>query len=403
MRHRLDRMDRTTDKLQKESKRMMKGDWQNAQQISPTSSSSGYPHQHGSHESMLDGLGLELEFENEDEAGENEALVAKSISSPIRERTRAAHHNGTARPTSPPSIFSSTSPIMAKTTPSKFLQWSLCVLVGTSLLIYLVPQQSIPPNRSKSNILKQSTPFRPRGRTSPPKVQYSCPVRGSIETPPNRDDATHGVWYDEVSQQILQGNNLTSYLAVYRQTEFDNWGLTYEQVKEAMREWKTSMYAPVFDNPDRVYSIYESACGIGLNLALTAELLYESVPTVKRVEIHGNDYVQESVTVAEQLYQQGRIVEQYKGRMGQFCAADSTRLNHVPSNAFDLVFTGYITPLTDPLSLAQQYDTPRDVERAYHAICENKTNPELVQQMQDAQEEFYRAWAKSLLKFTILI
>lgn len=165
-----------------------------------------------------------------------------------------------------------------------------------------------------------------------------------------------------------------------------------------MRDWKTRTYAPVFTNPNIVYSIYESACGIGLNLALTTEILYESAPALRRLEVHGNDYVEASVTLAEQLYEQGRIVDKYKGRMGRFCAADSTHLEHVPSNSFDLVFTGYITPLTDPLHISHQHDTPRDVERAYQAICENKTNPELVQQMQQAQEEFFGQWVTEMIR-----
>jgi len=158
------------------------------------------------------------------------------------------------------------------------------------------------------------------------------------------------------------------------------------------------MYAPVVNqNPDRVYRIYESACGIGLNLALTTEILSETTH-MKRVEVYGNDYVEASIQLAERLYDEGRIVENYRGRMGRFCAADSTNLQHVPSDSFDIVFTGYITPLTDPLHVAHKYDTPRDVERAYQAICENKTNPEAVQQMQDAQEDFFKQWVSEMIR-----
>lgn len=390
MRQRLDRFSRDdrskpTNKDMTKSERKHRDDDENVAASTPQQHCHALPR-------------LELEMESEHDADEGGHAILAKPSSPIRERTRAAHHNGSPTTTPPPSFSSLVSFQSTSTTSSSLsnpMKWTFVVLLGIALLLYSIPTKM--PNSSTKILSRSSSPTTTsRGRLSPPKIRYDCPSSSRI--PQNRDDAMHGKWYDQVSQQLLQKDNLTDYLQVYRQTEFDNWGLTYEQVKESMRDWKARTYAPVFTDPDKVYSIYESACGIGLNLALTTEILYETVPALGRLEVHGNDYVEASVTLAQRLYEQGRIVDEYKGRMGRFCAADSTRLEHVPSDSFDLVFTGYITPLTDPLHIGHQYDTPRDVERAYQAICENKTNPELVQQMQQAQEDFFEQWVAEMIR-----
>ena len=43
------------------------------------------------------------------------------------------------------------------------------------------------------------------------------------------------------------------------------------------------------------------------------------------------------------------MAEQVDAKKGQFCPGDSGDLSFVPSNAFDLVYTGHITPVSDPL------------------------------------------------------
>lgn len=402
MRHRVDRLDKQVTQpppRENDSLQVTRTD-----RTCDSSRNNNHQTKHPTTTMVLSGLeALEMESDHEEE---HETLAPSSTSSsPWRERTRAAHHNGSL-PTPPastassfPTTITAASSIVvstAKSTPSHFIRYVLLTLFGICITIYLVPQPDIPSSNGSTTQLASRGRQRPR-----PKVSYSCPITSSssnniIDKPQNRDDATHGKWYDQVSQQWQV--NFTSYLSIYRQVEFDNWGLTYEQVKKSMRDWKVRMYAPVVNqNPDRVYRIYESACGIGLNLALTTEILSETTH-MKRVEVYGNDYVEASIQLAERLYDEGRIVENYRGRMGRFCAADSTNLQHVPSDSFDIVFTGYITPLTDPLHVAHKYDTPRDVERAYQAICENKTNPEAVQQMQDAQEDFFKQWVSEMIR-----
>ena len=220
----------------------------------------------------------------------------------------------------------------------------------------------------------------------------------------SRNDDSYVKFYDEPSNKLLQAiqTNLTNYLKVYRKISFDSWTSTYDEFKLGLKEWKIRHFAPVFSNPQGNYKVYESASGIGLNLALTVEILNETLSsTYQSIELHGSDYVASSVQVAQILYQQGRLVQPYQSRMGQFCTASSTNLQHVPSNTFDLVFTGYITPLLDPLNIVPRLETKHDMDVAYHDICNNQhnqSNVALIQRMQQKQEEYYSKWVEEMIR-----
>ena len=62
---------------------------------------------------------------------------------------------------------------------------------------------------------------------------------------------------------------------------------------------------------------------------------------------------QNSVTIARQMIE-AHIPESF--HMGSICQADSTNLEHVPSNLMDVTFTGYIDPLVDPLNIHSDED-----------------------------------------------
>lgn len=235
------------------------------------------------------------------------------------------------------------------------------------------------------------------------EIRYDCPP--TLPSPSfSRNDDSYVKFYDEPSNKLLRAiqTNLTNYLKVYRKISFDSWTSTYEEFKLALKEWKILYFAPVFSNPQRNYKVYESASGIGLNLALTVEILNETMSSMyQSIELHGSDYVASSVQVAQILYQQGRLVQPYQSRMGQFCTASSTNLQHVPSNTFDLVFTGYITPLLDPLNIVPRLETKHDMNVAYHDICNNQhnhSNVALIQQMKQKQEEYYSKWVEEMIR-----
>ena len=161
-------------------------------------------------------------------------------------------------------------------------------------------------------------------------VHFSCPAR--VKTSAN-DIPTENAEYKRVTNQIK--TNLTGYMQTFRNSSFDLWGRTYDTVKNGMYHWKSTRFAPYLENGN---SIYESACGIGMNLYMTLEILNQ-VKGIESLIVYGNEYVDLSVEVANAVFD----LNPFKARKGTICPGDSAHLDFVPSNSFDLVYTGYIT------------------------------------------------------------
>ena len=160
-------------------------------------------------------------------------------------------------------------------------------------------------------------------------VQFSCPKQVNKSA---NDIPTENIEYERVTDQIK--TNMTEYMQTFRNSTFDSWGRTYEQVKGGMYHWKTAKFATHVENGD---FIYESACGIGMNLFMTMEILHE-VKGIDSLAVYGNEYVTLSAEVANAvLGQHGHV------KKCTICPGDSANLYFVPSNSFDLVYTGYIT------------------------------------------------------------
>lgn len=170
----------------------------------------------------------------------------------------------------------------------------------------------------------------------------------------------HALWYATARRDAIAANIL-AYLSTFRDTEYDNWGHSYREVQAAMAPWKRRHYTST--NIPSGAAIYESACGIGMNLFLTLEILQTVAPQVTNLTVYGNDLFPESVAIARSIVATSSSAASTasssttdaspsfprNGRLGTICPADSTHLPHVPSDAFDLVFTGYISPLLNPL------------------------------------------------------
>jgi hypothetical protein len=87
--------------------------------------------------------------------------------------------------------------------------------------------------------------------------------------------------------------------------------------------------------------------------------------------------------------------------MGEICQGDSTSLNFVPSDAFDLAFTGYITSMEDPLGL--KINDRDKLAAAYHEICtrsKTKAARETRLKMQRSQEEWFAKWVTEMVRIT---
>lgn len=174
-------------------------------------------------------------------------------------------------------------------------------------------------------------------------------------------------------------------------TKFDGWNKDYATAKDLMTDWKVRMFG---DNLRSGDSIYESACGVGLNLLMTLEILAEE-RGIHNLTVYGNEYIRKSARAAAKILE-GESPEGTS--LGSICAADSTNLSFVPPDSMDLVYTGYIDPLQDPLdlngqdsdnSLSLKFCRNRDDEALYEALAHKE---------QRAQEDWFAAWLGEMLR-----
>uniref|UniRef100_A0A7S2W9F6 Methyltransferase domain-containing protein n=1 Tax=Eucampia antarctica TaxID=49252 RepID=A0A7S2W9F6_9STRA len=186
-------------------------------------------------------------------------------------------------------------------------------------------------------------------------------------------------------------------------SKFREWAYTdgiddgYEKRKLHLSHWKVDMFSSSLKSGDM---IYESATGLGTNLALTLELLSEH-KGINNLQVYGNDMIESSVERAKELF----TVNNFDGStIGEFCVADSTHLFHVPSNSFHLAYSGYVDPLDNPLDFEksgseQKYDDLCDSAIKQHDD-EHWQEPELARLAQDIQNDWYGLWVSELVRIT---
>lgn len=258
----------------------------------------------------------------------------------------------------------------------------------------------VPAQAADYNVLSDPTPTVTTTNSSPPlPVQYHCP---NVLPRAQNADAHQEQWYNAASRAILLANSTAStatavqdFMSIFRQAEFDNWGHSYEEVKRGMTPWKSSRrFADFLTNHSPNATIYESACGIGLNLYMTLEILQQA-HGLEGLTVYGNEYVPESVQVARAIWGNPQLVPA-QARLGQICSADSTNLSFVPSNAFDLVYTGYISPLLDPLHW--NLTNIDDSYTKYVQVCEDASLTALRDEAQNRQNAWYAAWVREMVR-----
>jgi hypothetical protein len=176
-------------------------------------------------------------------------------------------------------------------------------------------------HRKKNNTIKRSP------------MKFTCPAS---RVPANYDETFAEDYEIPVEDETRDATKFLLDVKGGEVDEIDAWGLTYQDWKEAMYDWKTTQFAP---NLESGFSIYESACGHGLNLYITLEVMYE-VKGVENLVVYGNEYVPEAAAMTNGLIDD---IPPAKAKKGTICAGDSSNLDYVPSNAFDLVYTGYLS------------------------------------------------------------
>jgi hypothetical protein len=137
-----------------------------------------------------------------------------------------------------------------------------------------------------------------------------------------------------ISQAIAE--NATQFLKTYQDTSVDKWGKTYDELKAAMYDFKAEYFLKYLDDDGN--SIYESGCGIGLSLYMTLEILQEAA-SIDNLIVYGSDHKEEAVSEANAVL--GQVAPAHAEK-GVLCSGEATDLYFVPSESFDLVFTGYI-------------------------------------------------------------
>jgi hypothetical protein len=207
--------------------------------------------------------------------------------------------------------------------------FKVSLVITTAALLLSVASKLLPSNNNSN--WEVVSPARTSTLGTKELVSYQCPAtnKGAVDIANN----THKVhnYQSEINEQF---KNFPRFLKTFRNSTYDQYGYSWEQVKKSNYDWKTKMY-----NVSDGDSVYESASGIGMNLYQMMEILREA-KGIESLAVYGSDYLDISVEMSNRLYDEAPPQGATKG---QFCQADSKNLSFVPSNSFDLVYTGYIT------------------------------------------------------------
>lgn len=209
--------------------------------------------------------------------------------------------------------------------------------------------------------------------------RLTCPHRTNIPGEYQQACRKHVEWFDELRLDAAD------YLSSHQFLEYDNFGHSYQEVKQGLTQWKTQRFKSLHNHS----TIYESGSGVGMSLYMTLEILHEQLG-IERLHVYGNDMVAESIQISE------TTMKRLPGRAHteSICNADSTDLWHLPDNSFDLVFSGIIPPLLNPLNLPGTEDETSDV---YMGYCHSRSRTK-AHQAQAKQEEWYRAWTEEMIR-----
>lgn len=210
-------------------------------------------------------------------------------------------------------------------------------------------------------------------------IEFSCP-----EMPPEKslNDKSDKMEIYEKDNRPKQ--NLT--LEELRDTRLYGWFVAPTRLKELIKPWKVEVFVENLRSGD---SIYESACGNGMNLLMTTEILKEH--NIHPIHVYGNDYVQSSVSIANR-----DDIWTETAHKGLFCTGDSSKLDFVPSSSFDLVFTGYIDPILDVLNLLPP--TSSSSEKGRLSVYNCHSNITLAKLEQSKQEDWYASWVSEMVR-----
>jgi len=233
--------------------------------------------------------------------------------------------------------------------------------VGTVTAIFIL----IIAARSESTIIPPSPAVAQSSSVVADNLLFTCPVAPS-SLAANDKEATGRI--TEIYDETNANHNITASTTANEliNTVYDGWDTTFNENKEKFQSWKVEQFSTLKSGD----VIYESACGEGFNLAMTLQIIKEAYQ-INHVTVYGNDYIKKSVEavhhVLEKLAPAGT-------KIGSMCQGDSSNLYFVPSDTFDLAYTGFIDPIPDPyLIFNTTQDSDNDPNNPYADIDFNST------------------------------
>lgn len=219
------------------------------------------------------------------------------------------------------------------------------------------------------------------------RPSFTCP--GQIALSGNIVES-YFTGYRDPAKKILE--NFADFLQNYRTMEFDYWKTKYEGIEQGMKPWKSTRFVENLQSGD---VIYESACGVGMNLHMTVGILKQY--GIENLTVYGNEYLAESAELANRALD--ALLPQVGARKGGICQGDSTNLSYIPDNSFDLVYSGYISRLYDPLDLNLDED---DLYSRNEELCRSQDDEWMAKQLlaigAERQSEWHRKWVGEMIR-----
>jgi hypothetical protein len=214
---------------------------------------------------------------------------------------------------------------------------------------------------------------------------FSCPL--SVAIPLNDIEME---WYEGEDTYIHKKWDKDA-VDELKSRVIDGWSRNYNILKKTKGKFVIDHFSELKPGD----KIFESACGVGLNLFMKAELLKER-KGIHGLEFYGIEYRQVAADQAFDFLSQ--MLPSLGSKLGSICKADATDLSFIPDEYFDLAYTGYIDPLEDPLKIEEKSN--KKIES--HKLCKEKTwDLKLLSDLdQREQERWYTAWVIELIRIT---
>ena len=231
-------------------------------------------------------------------------------------------------------------------------------------------------------------------------VKYKCSSEDKGDDNEKDNNSIYKATVDKLS------DNLEAFMDDYRNSSRHNddddneggdyWGdHSYQEVKDGIYAFKFKYFAPYLRDGD---TIFECASGNGLNLYMTLEILKE-VKGIEHLIVYGAEKDQEQAQISRAVFDQNPPAH---ARKGIICSDQNmTRMDSIPSDSFNLVFSTGINPDDDPLRFGLGEGVTADQYKTYYAeLCEASDSDWKGTKLNDIarlrQKDWYGEWVAEM-------